>query len=79
MRIAARRKRLIVRVVRKGSEYYLSSQSQACHRWLAKGEDGVHFDLVADFGERPSLANAMVDIEGTNDILLIYASCVGSE
>ena len=62
------------RILKKGSAYYLSSQSNASHRWLAKGNDGVHFKVVADFGERPSLGNAMVNIEGTRDILLVYAN-----
>ena len=62
------------RVLKKGNTYYLSSQSNSSHRWLAKGNDGVHFKVVADFGERPSLGNAMVDIEGTRDILLVYAN-----
>lgn len=70
---------LFVRVVKKGGVYYLSSQSRTCHRWLARGDDGVHFDLVADFGERPALGNAMVNIEGTSDIMLIYASHVGGQ
>lgn len=70
---------LFMRVVKKDSAYYLSSQSHASHRWLAKSDDGVHFELVADFGEKRSLGNAMANIKGTGDILLIYASCVGEE
>ena len=70
---------LFTRVVRKDRTYYLSSQSHASHRWLARSDDGVHFELVADFGERRSLGNAMVSIEGTSNVLLIYASCVGEE
>jgi len=65
---------LWTRVVKKGDTYYLSSQSNASHRWLAKGKDGVHFNLVADFGNRRSLNNVMVDVEGTRDILLVYAN-----
>ena len=65
---------LWTRVVRKGDTYYLSSQSDTSHRWLAKGKDGVHFNLVADFGERRSLNNVMINIEGTRDILLVYAN-----
>ncbi|MCK4817578.1 hypothetical protein KA005_17550, partial [bacterium] len=62
------------RVLKRGNTYYLSSQSNSSHRWLARGNDGVHFKVVADFGERPSLGNAMVNIEGTRDILLVYAN-----
>ena len=69
-----KQRELFARVVKKGDTYYLSSQSRACHRWLAKSDDGVNFELVADFGERPSYGNEMVNIEGTGDILLIYAS-----
>jgi hypothetical protein len=68
-----RQRRLFVRVVKKGDTYYLSSQSHACHRWLSKSDDGINFELVADFGKRPSFGNEMVDIEGTGDLLLIYA------
>jgi len=67
---------LFTRVVKKGNTYYMSSQSHSSHRWLAKSDDGVNFNLVKDFGKRRSLGNAMVNIEGTNDILLIYASYV---
>lgn len=70
---------LFARVIKKDHTYYLSSQSQASHRWLARGDDGVHFKLVADFGKRRSLGNEMVNIEGTRDVLLIYASCIGGE
>ena len=55
----------------------MSSQSHSSHRWLARSDDGVHFDLVTDFGQRRSLGNAMVNIEGTSDILLIYANHTG--
>lgn len=67
---------LFTRVIKKGNTYYLSAQSHASHRWLAKSDDGVRFTLVKDFGKRRSLGNAMVDIEGSRDILLIYASFV---
>ena len=67
---------LFTRVVKKKGAYYLSSQNHASHRWLAKSSDGLNFTLVKDFGRRRSLGNAMVDIEGTNDLLLIYASYV---
>ena len=70
---------LFARVIKKDHTYYLSSQSQASHRWLARGDDGIHFKLVADFGKRRSLGNEMVNIEGTRDVLLIYASCIGGE
>ena len=70
---------LFTRVVKKGHTYYLSSQSQASHRWLARSDDGVRFELVADFGKRRSLGNEMVNIEGTRDVLLIYASCIGGD
>jgi hypothetical protein len=69
-----KKRALFTRVVKKGDTYYLSSQSRASHRWLARSDDGVRFDLVADFGEGPSLGNEMVSIEGTDEILLIYAS-----
>jgi len=65
---------LWTRVAKKGDIYYLSSQSDASHRWLARGKDGVHFNLVADFGKRRSLNNVMVNIEGTRDILLVYSN-----
>lgn len=70
---------LFVRVVKKGCTYYLSSQSRASHRWLARSDNGVDFELVADFGERRSLGNEMVNIEGTSDILLIYANDPGPD
>ncbi|MCK4624737.1 MAG: DUF2341 domain-containing protein [Phycisphaerae bacterium] len=62
------------RVVKKGKTYYMSSQSDASHRWIAKGTDGLHFKVVADLGKRRSLSNAMVNIKGTRDILLVYAN-----
>ncbi len=67
---------LFTRVVKKDSAYYLSSQSHASHRWLAKSEDGVQFRVVQDFGQRRSLGNAMVNIDGSGELLLIYASLV---
>ena len=70
-----KKRALFTRVVKKGDTYYLSSQSRASHRWLARSDNGVDFKLVADFGEGPSLGNEMVSIEGTGEILLIYASC----
>jgi hypothetical protein len=63
-------------VVKKAKTYYMSAQSHSSHRWLAKSDDGVNFSLVKDFGKRRSLGNAMVNVENTNDILLIYASYV---
>lgn len=68
--------RLFARVVKKGGTYYMSSQSHDSHRWIAKSDDGLNFELLRDFGKRRSLGNAMVNIEGTNDILLIFASYV---
>ncbi len=62
-----------VRVVRMGGRYYLSAQSQHSHRYLAAGDDGIHFKVIRDFGERPSLGNAMFGIEANKSLLLIYA------
>ncbi|MCK4626087.1 MAG: hypothetical protein KAV00_12295 [Phycisphaerae bacterium] len=64
---------LFTTVIRKGKYYYMCSQSHTSHRWLARGTDGVHFKLVADFGQRRSLSNTMVNIKGTRNILLVYA------
>lgn len=70
---------LFVRVIKTKSKYLLSSQSNESHRYLAEGNDGLHFKVIRDFGERPSLGNAMVSIEGTNEILLVYAHKSGDE
>ena len=70
---------LFVRVIKHKGRYFLSSQSNASHRYLAAGSDGIHFKVIADLGERPSLGNAMAGIEGTNEILLVYADKSGDE
>lgn len=62
-----------VRVTKMGGKYYLSAQSNRSHRYLAVGDDGIHFKLLRDLGERPSLGNAMLGIEHQQAILLVYA------
>jgi hypothetical protein len=64
---------LFVRVVKKDSRWFLSSQSGKSHRYLAEGSDGIRFHVIRDFGERPSLGNAMASIEGAKELLLVYA------
>ena len=62
-----------VRVIRMASKYYLSAQSNRSHRYLAVGDDGLHFDVIRDSGERPSMGNTMIGLDTAKAILLVYA------
>jgi len=75
----ARSGELFIRVIKTKGKYFLSSQSNESHRYLAEGNDGIQFNVIHDFGEKPSLGNAMVSIEGTNGILLVYAAKSGDQ